>query len=191
MATAVAPGSSRRAPGQAPRGSSAPRRTAQRRRTATRWLVALAAGALALGALVYVADRPAGHASLLPASLAFGGLPSFGAPGLWLPSFVHPFAFSLLTAAALTARAAPALGACIAWWTVDIAFEVVQWPPLAAAFAHGVERVFGHGAPARMVTQYALRGTFDVGDLAAITLGALAAAGVLYALHPRESRHAC
>ncbi len=171
--------------------STLPARGGNRRLPVEVWSVALAMAALALGAEVYLADRPAGHAMLVPSAVAFGGLGWFGPLGAWLPSFLHPFAFSLLTAAACPPRAAPAYGACAAWWAVNVAFEILQLPELATSFATAIEQVFGHGALAQALAQYALRGTFDAGDLVAATAGALAAAGVLFVFHRREIGHAC
>ena len=59
-----------------------------------RWLTLL----LLIGLWVYLADRAPGHAMWVPAWPRLGGGASFGVIGQWLPSFVHPFAFILLTA---------------------------------------------------------------------------------------------
>ena len=61
-------------------------------------LVSVALSALLVGLLPYLTDRPAGSAWLIPTIAWLQGMNSFGGAGLWLPSFAHPFAFSLLTA---------------------------------------------------------------------------------------------
>jgi hypothetical protein len=99
-------------------------------------------------------------------------------------------AFSLLTAAVLGSGSRPAYGACAAWWAIDVLFELAQHPRLNALVADGISHLAGPSWVAQLFSDYALRGTFDVGDVIAATAGALAAAGVLFQMHPREARHA-
>ena len=153
-------------------------------------LVGIGGFALLLGVLVYVTDRDPAHAMLLPriAALDTGAL--FGVIGSSLPSFIHPFAFSLFTAAALKRAASPAYGACAAWWAVNLAFEAGQHEQLSGRLAEWLQFVFGPTWLTRALSNYFLRGTFDLGDIAAVTAGALAAAGVLALVHHQETRHA-
>jgi hypothetical protein len=146
--------------------------------------------ALAVGLLVYMADRNAGQAALFPAIAALHTGPIFGVIGAWLPSFVHPFAFSLFTAAVLPRTASPAYGGCVAWWAVNIAFEAAQHPQVSGHVAASLQLVFGPTWLTRALSNYFLRGTFDVGDIVAATAGALTAAGVLHLIHCLETRHA-
>jgi hypothetical protein len=138
--------------------------------------------ALAVGLLVYMADRNAAHAVLLPRVAALGTGPVFGVIGAWLPSFVHPFAFSLFTAALLPSRSAWRYGACAAWCGVNVAFELGQHPVFKAPLADALQDAFGQTPLTRALASYFLRGTFDTGDLVAAGLGAVAAAGLLYLL---------
>jgi len=155
------------------------------------FLAALGWLALAVGTLVYLTDRSASRAVLIPAFGAFAGINVFGAIGQWLPSFVHPLAFALFTAAALPQRSSPAYGACVAWCAVNIAFEVGQHPHLNAHLPEAIRGVFGQTPLTRFVANYFLRGTFDVGDIVAAILGALAAAVVLRLMHcSLETSHA-
>ncbi len=145
--------------------------------------------ALAIGALVYLTDR--GMAPLAPAIGALAGGMVFGALGQWLPSFVHPFAFSLFSAAALPWRAAPRYGVCVAWWALNVAFEAGQHPWARAPLAELLQGGLGRVPLTRPLADYFARGTFDVGDLLAATAGAAAAAAALYLLHRHpERRHA-
>jgi len=129
-------------------------------------LVSVACSALATGVIVYVADRASTPPALI-APFVLGGVgPLFGAAGQWLPSFVHPFAFALLTAATRPRDASPACDACLAWWAVNVIFETGQHPQLRL-----------------------LRGTFDVGDILAATLGAIAAAVVIRLVRRLEAHH--
>ena len=140
------------------------------------------AGSLAVGALVYLVDRAAGSASLLPAGAWSGTGWHFGAVGAWLPSFVHPFAFSLVFAALAPTDAARAYRACAAWWAVNVVFELGQLAPAATAIAVALHAAFRDAAPARALANYFLRGTFDRADLLAATAGSLAAAGLIHLL---------
>lgn len=145
--------------------------------------------ALAVGALVYLADRDPARAMAQPAFAVLATGPLFGAAGAWLPSFVHAFAFSLFSAAAWPRARRPAYGACAFWCAVDMAFEAVQQAPGRAALAlpSGLEGF----DPADWMARFARQGRFDPADLLAITAGALAAAGVLVFIHQlREPPHA-
>jgi hypothetical protein len=141
--------------------------------------VAAAGLSLALGLLVYMADRPPSHAVLMPAFLSLGTGALFGAVGLWLPSFVHPFAFSLFTAAALPSRSAWRYRACACWCAVNLAFEMGQHPQVSARLAEAMQGSFGPTLLTRPFANFFLRGAFDSGDIVATLLGALAAAGML------------
>ena len=146
--------------------------------------------AFAVGVLVYAADRNPAQTMLFPTIAALHTGQFFGVLGPWLPSFVHPFAFSLLTAAALQRSVSPAYGACAAWWAVNIAFEVGQHPQISGGLTDSLQRAFGHTWLTRALSNYFVRGSFDVGDVLAVTAGALAAAGVLQLVHHLEARHA-
>lgn len=154
-------------------------------------LASIACLALALGLLVYLTDREPATAALIPSVSALAGLHLFGALGPWLPSFVHPFAFSLFTAAALPSGSAWRYHACVFWCAVNLVFEFGQHPQLGAPLAEALQGSFGASAPARWVSNYFLRGTFDGVDIASAVLGAVAAAVVLRLLQPLwESDHA-
>ena len=122
--------------------------------------------------------------ALIPASAALAGRAIFGALGQWLPSFLHPFAFGLLTAAALPTRSTLRYGGCAAWGLVNVAFELGQHPAASAWWAESLQ---GGGVSARLAA-YFVRGTFDPGDIVAAGVGALAAAAVLLLLqrHPEN-----
>jgi len=147
--------------------------------------------ALAFGLLVYLLDRSPTRALLIPSIATLAGSPMFGVIGQWLPSFAHPFAFSLFTAAALKPRARPRYDACIAWGAINVAFEFGQHPLLSGRLSEALQDTLGRTAPVRAVANYFVRGTFDVGDVLAALAGALAAGVVLHQLQPRpEPEHA-
>jgi hypothetical protein len=174
-------------------GSGAAPRTAadaHALRDGSRGLALVGCLALALGMLVYATDRDPAGASLFPAFATLHMGLHFGTLGGWLPSFAHPFAFSLLTAAALSRSSRPAYGACAAWWAVNVAFEFAQLAQISGGIADTLHRVFGHGAVTNAFANYGLHGTFDRADLVATTAGALAAAAVLRHVLRRKARHA-
>ena len=146
---------------------------------------------LSTGLLVYLADRVASHAVLIPSIPAFSGCNLFGVLGQWLPSFVHPLAFSLFTAAVLKPSAATCWGACAFWGSVNVAFEVGQHPALSSPWTAALHGGAGDWAVVRSVLNYFLHGTFDPYDICAAALGALAAAVILYFVdHFQGARHA-
>ena len=155
--------------------SATPASTAPRRAL----LVLVGALAIAAGLIVYLTDRDPSRAALIPAAAALSTGPLVGVLGQWLPSFVHPLAFSLFTAAARRAWTPPAYGACLAWWAVNVAFEIGQHPVVAAPVAAWLAELPQPGSIPALLAAYLLRGTFDPIDLLAATLGALAAAALL------------
>jgi len=143
---------------------------------------------LSIGALVYLTDRAAYSHSLLPRFASLQRRHLFGVVGPWLPSFLHTFSFSLLTAAARSPAKSPAYGACAAWCTVNLVFELGQHPKVSQRLADLVLRTFGDTAPSRWTSNFFIRGTFDVNDIAAAVAGGLAAAGLLHLVHsPRRA----
>lgn len=145
--------------------------------------------AMAVGLLVYLTDRDPSHTALIPAFAALAGSSLFGALGQWMPSFVHPFAFSLFTAATFPSRASAGYSACVAWWAVNVVFEVAQHPGINRSVAEAAAAVFGPSWVEHLLSSYVLRGTFDVGDLIAATAGAAGAASLLYVVHRLEVNH--
>jgi hypothetical protein len=150
-------------------------------------LFALGCLALGVGVLVYLTDRDPSRAALIPAVTVLRQSHLFGAVGLWLPSFVHPFAFSLFTAAVQSPRRSPAYWACAMWWAINVAFEVAQAPNVSANAADVLPHLLGQTWLTDTIANYLLRGTCAVADIVAATAGATAAAAVLRFIHFREA----
>jgi hypothetical protein len=150
-------------------------------------LIALGCLALGVGVLVYLTDRDPSRAVLVPAVAALSQSHLFGGAGLWLPSLVHPFAFSLFTAAVLSPRRSPAYWACAMWWAINVAFEVAQAPNVSAGVADVLPHLLGQTWLTDTIANYLLRGTCAVADIVAATAGATAAAAVLRFIHFREA----
>jgi len=147
--------------------------------------------ALSIGILVYLMDRDASQAALVPLITALAGRNAFGVLGHWLPSFVHPFAFSLFTAAALSPGAAPRYVACAAWCAVNVGFELAQHTAFKSQWVLVLSAGAGDSVMTRPVLNYLLHGTFDFGDVLAAILGALAAVVLMqFVDHRLETHHA-
>ncbi len=137
-------------------------------------LTGAAAAALALGLLVYVGDRVAGSAWLLPYAGALRGHHGMGIVTPWLPSAMHAFAFALLSAALLPARAALRNLSCVGWVIVDLAFEAGQQASVAPSLSAALEASLP-ASLAQPLARYFVGGTFDPADLAGTLLGGAAA----------------
>lgn len=132
------------------------------------------AAALAAGLLVYLGDRPAGTAWLLPQAGALRGPVGLGDAASWLPSAVHVFAFALLSALVLPPRRLLYTVACAGWMLVDLAFELGQHPDAAAPLSGWLLAHLPLDL-AQPLARYFLAGTFDRADLGAALLGGAAA----------------
>jgi hypothetical protein len=131
--------------------------------------------ALAIGVVVYLYDR-GGTAYFVPAWLTRDApLPIFGAVGKHLPTFVHTFAFIVITAVALWPwpRLLPAI--CAAWVAIECAFEFGQAQPLGERLAAATPWWFDGVPFLEAAPTYFTSGTFDWLDVLAIGLGAMSA----------------
>jgi hypothetical protein len=121
--------------------------------------------ALFVGALVYALDRDPSQVWLMPAAWSLpqwrGWLPRAITDSL--PSLVHVFAFSVLTALVLAKNRRQAAWVVCAWLLLDVAFEVAQ---IKAVHAFIVSHPWLKHWPV---------GDFDLFDLLALLLGAVAA----------------
>jgi len=138
--------------------------------------------ALVVGVVFYFLERPPGQTYFLPDGLVppdtAGHVP--GMVGQSVPTFLHPFAFSLLTASLLRVRWTGALVICAGWALVESLFEIGQYPPVAEWIAHHRPSGFEAVPLLENVDDYFLRGRFDIADLAAIWLGAGLALPVIH-----------
>jgi hypothetical protein len=136
-------------------------------------------GGFSLGALVYLFDRS-------PESYGFGVIVRdylgfirphgllFGVLADNLPSFIHVFAFSLMTAGLLGSRRKGTLLICLLWFLIDTVFEIGQGLK-HISLAIIPEWIKGHALPMASLQEYFRCGTFDIRDIVAGLLGALAA----------------
>ena len=144
--------------------------------------ILIGAIALFVGSLVYLVDRAPDstyfvHAISNRMSL-HNILPSlFGPIAQNLPSFIHVLSFSLITAGLLSCKKRGCLIVCIAWLFTNSVFELGQ------NFNGWVLKIlpdFSSGIPIlENVRGFFLSGAFDVHDLVAMLIGAMAAYVVL------------
>ena len=139
--------------------------------------VLIASVALVTGLLVYLFDRQPEHVYFLSHGLVFahGRHPLFGVVGDYLPTFVHVYAFILLTAAVAGSTKARLSGVCAAWFVVASLFELAQLPAVSPIIAAAVPAWFARVPVLDNTAAYFLNGTFDVLDLLSIALGTVAA----------------
>ena len=137
--------------------------------------------ALLIGVLLYWLDRPAAQTYFMPETLSlFRQTPRlFGSLGNQLPTFLHAFAFCLISAALVSRTRSTALGICLLWAGIDSLFEIGQHPAVAARLAAAIPAWFAHVPLLDNTRSYFLHGHFDPLDLASILLGAVAAYGLI------------
>lgn len=137
---------------------------------------------LALGLLVYLIDRPPDDTYLVyricQGINLYNIAPNlFGPVGNVLPAFVHVFSFSLITAGLLGSGKRGCLVICSTWLAIDLGFEFGQ------KFDSWASHLFPDnfsGIPfLEAGVGYFKFGTFDYLDLAAITLGSIAALSII------------
>jgi len=147
--------------------------------------------ALLLGSLVYLIDRPPDqtyfiYSSNITMSLykTFPNL--FGAIGNSLPAFIHVFSFCLITAGLFSCSKRACVIVCLSWLFVDFAFELGQkYSALPLKIIPG----WFDGIPfLENSADYFRCGTFDMLDLAAITLGGVTACLLLTITNKRKEK---
>ena len=144
---------------------------------------------LTFGSLVYLIDRPPDQTYFICTSpiniTLFNVIPKlFGSIGNTLPAFIHVFSFILITAALIYCQKRGFLIICLSWFLVDCAFGLGQ------EFNTWSLRIIPDwfaGIPFFENTEnYFLQGTFDLIDLAAISIGAAIAYFVLLTTNKRR-----
>ena len=136
--------------------------------------------ALFIGLLVYLVDRPPEETYFIYSigiSLYSTFPKLFGPFGNSSPAFIHAFSFILITAGLLSCRKKGYLIICLSWFLLECTFELGQkfdmWSScLVPDWFTGIP--FFENSKS-----YFLQGTFDFFDMAAITLGTIAAYFVL------------
>jgi hypothetical protein len=140
-------------------------------------LSTLGFGALGVGVLVYVFDRQPELIYFLPGWLSLnnqlGGL--FGSIGNYLPTFIHVYAFILLTVVVAVPSITKLIPVCLAWFTLDTLFEVAQMDAIAQWLAIHTPPWFTGIPFLENSSNYFLLGTFDAIDILSIAAGTITA----------------
>ena len=137
----------------------------------------IAISALCIGVLVYVFDRNAESIYLLPNWLSFNSTTGsfFGTIGNYIPTFVHVYAFILLTAAVAVPSITSIIPVCLSWFSLDSLLEVAQISSIARWIAMHTPDWFSGIPLLENTASYFMLGTFDALDLVSIAAGTLAA----------------
>ena len=141
--------------------------------------ILIGSGALVLGALIYVFDRPPGSivfvTELISAYSATRSL--FGGMGEYSPTLLHVVAFSLVTVGVLQDRGKPLIP--LVWCAINIAFEFGQWIGSEfyspASLAH-----LGSSSGKSIFLTYFVAGVFDWLDIFAAFLGAIVSFSLIW-----------
>jgi general stress protein CsbA len=135
-------------------------------------------GVLVLGTLFYYFCRPAEHTYFLKFLSINLHNHKFLSPVLFtlansLPTFIHVFAFILMTAAFAASQKREYLLVCLNWFTIDVFFEIGQGLdniliPIIPNWFSGIFLL-------ENTKDYFLHGRFDYLDLFSIVVGSIAA----------------
>jgi hypothetical protein len=144
----------------------------------TDWrLVGLGAAALGLGIVFYLLYRPPAQTYFIPEALSLysAKASTFGGLGNHLPTFLHVFAFSLITSGMLGCTRQGALLACLFWLFVNAFFEIGQHPAVAEIIIPVIPGWFDGIPILENTASYFRQGRFDAYDLLSIVLGGIGA----------------
>jgi hypothetical protein len=137
----------------------------------------LGISALGVGVLVYAFDRQPELTYFLPGWLSLNGQfgSHFGTLGNYLPTFLHVYAFILLTVVVAVPTITKLFPVCLVWFCLDSLFEIAQIDPIASWVATHTP-AWLTGIPfLENTAKYFLMGTFDASDLLSIAAGTIAA----------------
>ena len=149
-------------------------------------LVGLGIAVLLLGLSIYLIDRPADNIPYLPKLPDLTGTNSrlFGGWGYFVPSFVHPLAFILITTGLADLNRRQGLMVCAAWLLGELLLElaqhssVVSWLLVTPVFLSADDGLLP------FIARGLRRGTFDYWDVGAVCLGSVCAAMIILACVP-------
>jgi hypothetical protein len=152
--------------------------------------ILIGAGALILGLLLYLTDRPPDETYViarigLTNTLYHVVSSLFGPLGWNLPAFLHAFAFILITGGILACGKKGSLFVAGSWLLTEWAFELGQKFPAWAETL--VPRWFDSVPVLETTRNYFRVGTFDPLDMVAAAVGAVAAYCALLATRERRS----
>jgi hypothetical protein len=140
-------------------------------------LVLFACSALLVGMGVYLFTRSPETVYFLSNTSIHDKMPypALGIAGQWIPTFVHVYAFSLLSVAVFARSRSGVIVICGMWLLVDSLLELAQIDTVAGWIAGHVPAWFAVFPILDNMADYFLSGTFDLFDLVSILAGAFAA----------------
>jgi hypothetical protein len=144
--------------------------------------IMIGALALSIGCLVYLVDRDPLQTYFIYSTgvniSLHNFLPDiFGSLSNFLPSFLHVFAFALITAGLVSCGKRGWFIICSGWFLINSAFEFGQ--KFSAWTSKHIPGSFESIPILENTKGFFLQGTFDVHDLIAMAIGAVAAYVVL------------
>ncbi|MBL3600010.1 MAG: hypothetical protein JMN25_09085 [gamma proteobacterium endosymbiont of Lamellibrachia anaximandri] len=157
-----------------------------------RILSAMALGLLLLGGLVYLLCRNSSSvyflASIFPETIGYS-MPAATVCSS-VPSFIHIYAFILLTAVVLNPSRAGLALICLGWIAIELFFEFGQHPFFAQYLTEKIPAWFENFPFLEVADTYFLTGTFDPLDVLFILFGTAAALLTLHKVQRWEMDHA-
>ncbi|MBA1445689.1 MAG: hypothetical protein M3H12_16645 [Chromatiales bacterium] len=148
-------------------------------------------GLLLLGGLVYLLCRNSSSvyflASLFPEPIAYSM--SAAAVCSAVPSFIHIYAFILLTAVVLNPSRAGLALICLGWMATELFFEFGQHPFFAQRLTEKIPAWFEDFPFLEVADTYFLTGTFDPLDVLFLFFGTAAALLTLHKVQRWEVDH--
>lgn len=133
---------------------------------------------LGLGILIYLLDRPADLVYFMPDNHPYftGYMTVFGGLGQHLPTFLHPFSFSLITAGVLACRSTLCIALIsLGWFAINIIFELGQATTTSTWLMEYIPTWFDGIIVLENTTNYLQYGTYDPKDILSIAIGSLIA----------------
>ena len=143
-----------------------------------------------IGALVYLIDRPPEYTYFFNhykyIETLHNSLPAFFGPlGNYLPDFIHPFSFILITAGIISRNKSSYRVICLSWFVIDCIFEFGQ--KYSSLFLKAVPDWFSEIPFLEAFEIYFKKGTFDPYDIIAIFAGTGSAYLVLVLTMKKEN----
>ena len=130
------------------------------------WILSgVATGLLLIGGIVYLVFRSGSTvyflAGIFPETVNYSI--STGTISNSIPSFLHIYAFILLTAVVLNPARTGLILICLGWVSVELFFEIGQHPFFAQYLTGWVPAWFANFSYLEVANTYFLSGTFDPG----------------------------
>ncbi len=137
---------------------------------------------LLIGSLVYFIDRPPEYTYFIYRFHFLSSLHDrfpdlFGSLGNYLPDFIHPLSFILITAGIICRTKRGYLTACSIWCLTDCIFELGQ--KYSSLFIKVIPDSFSELPFLEAFENYFKKGTFDIWDIAAVFAGTATAYFIL------------